>query len=431
MGGRVRAFLAAGIALAALGLAGLLVWRIALVSGEAARGETPAADSRKKKTSTKKSAGSLQTQAGQGTNVTLRYFDKKTGKLVLIVKAAKATIKGANCRLKDVRLKRILGGGRGVLLATSRSGDYNRKTGSGKLEGGVLVERLPAGQKYPDVTITGESLAWDHASETLSSEVRVEVVWRDRPTGRTLSAAGLGMVAERWGQKVRLEEDVRVSITAPALPGRLNLVEGTLGRAAKAKPSKKPVQTVLTSEGPATLEYDTALGYHRAVFNRGVVVRREGMRLSCDELEMLLCSDGSGARGGASPEVRALRSAGAAPLALPAVSRWLAASLRPSPRRAPAPSGKEGAKKFKGAGLVDLIIARGTVVVRAPEGVARGDLAWYDHPAGILWLEGREDEMAEFVRSNKNKDQVLANKIWFDTHTGNMGMSRVTITAEE
>ncbi len=425
---RVRALLAAGIALAALGLAVFLVWRIALVSGEAARGETPAADS-DKKTPAKKSAGSHQTQAGQGTNVTLRYFDRKTGKPVLIVKAAKATIKGADCHLKEVKLKRILGGGRGVLLATSRSGDYNRKTGSGTLEGGVLVERLPAGHKDPDVTITGESLAWDHASETLSSDVRVEVVWRDRPTGRTLSAAGLGMVAERWAQKVRLKEDVRVSITEPALPGRLNLVKGTLGRPAKGKPSKKPVQTVLTSEGPGTLEYDTDPGYHRALFSRGVVVRREGMRLSCDELEMFLRSDGSGARGGASPEVKAMRSAGAAPLTLPAVSRWLTASLRPDPNRAPAPPAKEDAKKLKGSGLVDLIVARGTVVVRAPEGVARGDLAWYDHPAGILWLEGREDEMAEFVRPNKR--QVLANKIWFDTHTGDMGLSRVTITAEE
>lgn len=408
--------------LAVLGLVGFLAWRVALVSGEAVRGEGGAG----RAPAGRRGRGEPTGQSGgEGTGVTLRQFDEETGKPILIVKARRASIKGEACELEGVSLRRALGGGRGEILAVARAGVYDRKTGSGKLTGRVRLRRLPPGEQKPDITLSGESLAWDHATGRLTSADYVEFSWRDAARERQLEASGRGLVAERWAQEILLRKDVRVSVAAPALPGELKF-----GRKAGApgKKQKVPVRTLVTAEGPGTFEYGTDLGCHRALFRNEVTAVRGKVRLSCDELELVILAAEPAAGLPAEPEVAAARSAAAAPLAGAACARWVIAALRPPPDPKPELSAGASAKEEtrdpapKEAGRVDRVLARGTVVLQSPQGTARGELARYDGPARLLWLTGREGEPAELVREGEDQAQVLAERFWFNLATEEMGL---------
>ena len=73
--------------------------------------------------------------------VTLRYFDPDTGRLELVVRAAGGETAGGTCRLEDVEMERSAGPGGPTIRASGRRGTYDRKTGSGSLEGNVVVSR--------------------------------------------------------------------------------------------------------------------------------------------------------------------------------------------------------------------------------------------------------------------------------------------------
>jgi hypothetical protein len=438
--------LAAGLAgLVCAGLGCWLVWRIAVVSDRARSGEQASVEQLLKeqgRVPDRRAAPAAVPRTGI-TGVTMRYFDPRDGRLVMIVRAARGDTDGELCRLHGVRLERLLDREGARILAAGRSGVYNRKTGSGGLRGEVLVRRMPAGAERPDMVIRGEQLDWTRGAAVLTSDDYVDFSWIDPHRGYALSARGRGMVAERRVRRVLLGEDVSVSIRGSALPAGMDL-GGKLGlRPGRRKSREGPVTTVVTCDGPATFEYELDAGRHRARFGRGVVVRvrsagQDASRLSldCDDLEVLLRAEGAVA-GGDSPVLNAARAAAAAPMALPATSRWLADALlrADQPRPAPRPGGGRGPRPAGGdesAAGVDLVVARGAVVLRAPEGVARGRLLWYDHPAGVLWLEGGPGEAAELVPSDDH-DQVVARRFFYNAATGEMRVpqgDRVTVTFE-
>jgi hypothetical protein len=427
----MRRTLALLLAVICLAGGGVLTWRIAVVSERAGRGKQTSIEQILKDKRGKKKSGEKRAAPRTGiTGVTLKYFDPDDGRLVLIVKAARGDTKGNVCKLEDVKLERRLGDGKGLLLASSKTGTYDRKTGSGNLQGNVLVERLPARGKKPDVTIRGQTLRWTRGAEMLTSEDYVEMSWMNPAEGRMLSARGLGLRADRWAQNVRLREDVCVTVTGSALPSGLDFGADARAGAERQQKNKGPVRTVITSEGSAVLEYDSDAGRHRARFTRQVVVKVRQMTgkamacdMKCDELEMFFRSAGAIGRR-ESPVLAAGSAAAAAPVALAATSRWLAATLGGEvPGRA---------ARRKGAVGVDLVVARGSVVISAAQGVARGELAWYDHPAGLLWLEGKGEETAELVRESEGQ-QTLARRFFYNVRTGDMRVpkgDRITVIIE-
>lgn len=437
---------AALAALVCSGLACWLVWRIAIVSDQARRGEIASVEQRLRGDNPEAEEEPEEESARDGadprtgiTGVTLKYFDPDDGRLVLIVRAARGDTRGAVCKLEDVTMERRLDDGRGKLVASSRTGSYDRKKGSGQMKGSVLVRRLPAGEEQPDVVIRSEELKWSRGATRLTSDLYVEMSWLDRARGRTLSARGLGLLAERWAQRVRLREDVCVSMVGSALPRGLDFGGVARERAARRRKLRGPLQTVINAGGPATFEYDSDAGRHRAHFTRQVTVKVRSLKggeaarqLNCDELEVFFRAENAPGSGD-SPVLAAGSSAACAPLALPASSRWLAASLRPAALGMPREAGNDpGPGKKRRLAGVDLVVARGSVVIRAPEGVARGELGWYDHPAGVLWLEGRAGEAAELVRTDEDH-QVLARRFFYNVRTGDMQVprgDRVRITIE-
>jgi hypothetical protein len=218
------------------------------------------------------------------------------------------------------------------------------------------------------------------------------------------------------------------------LPEALNL--GKLPAPRRRKAARRPVQTVITSAGPGVFEYDTDVGHHRATFRREVVVKNRVVggdgkerRLDCDRLDVWLRARGA-AGSGDGPGIEATTAAAAAPGMLPATTRWLTAALGPLPGRKPvartAPA--KGGKQRKEVAHVDLVVARGAVKVKTPEGEARGALLWYDHPAGILWLEPAPGEKAELVRPGEG--QSLARRFFYDVRTGRMRAEGITVTLE-
>ena len=48
------------------------------------------------------------------------------------------------------------------------------------------------------------------------------------------------------------------------------------------------------------------------------------------------------------------------------------------------------------------------------DGTGRGELAWYDRPAGIFWLDGGTREPAEVVRGGS---QLVARSFYYDVRT--------------
>ncbi len=431
----MRRTLALLVVMVCLAGGGALTWRIAVVSEGAARGEQASIEHALEGKGGSGESGEKRAAPETGiTGVTLKYFDPDDGRLVMIVKAVRGDTRGNVCKLEDVELERRLDDGKGLLLASSKTGTYDRKTGSGNLTGNVLVERLPARGKKPDVVIRSPALSWTRGAGTLASDAYVEMSWMNPAEGRMLSARGLGLRADRWARKIRLREDVCVTVVGSALPRGLDFGDDARARAERQGKNKGPVRTTITSEGPAVLEYDSDAGCHRARFTRQVVVKVRQMagepqacRMDCNELELLFRAAGAvGER--ESPVLAVGRAAAAAPATLPAVARWLADSLVPDRLSAEVP---ERVARRKGEVGVDLVVARGSVVIRAPEGVARGELAWYDHPAGILWLEGKGEETAELVRPGEG--QTLARRFFYNVRSGNMRVpkgDRVTVTIE-
>jgi hypothetical protein len=430
----LKGLLTVAVTLLALGGGAALIWRIVDVSGRAARGEDPPAPA-----PGETQPEPTEAQTGRVRGIVLKYFDPETGRLDLVVRAARGNTSGGTCTLEEVELEQFGDGTRGKILAAGKTGTYDRVTGSGRLAGDVIARRIPPGKKEADLVIRGESLNWSTAAETLTSDDYVEAVWHDRARGRTLSARGRGLRAERWTRSVRLEGDTCVSFSGAAVPEGIGFTDGKDRKKPALQVKKGRTTTVVTSVGPASVVHAAAPGLHRIRFKREVVVRSRELgganreaRMSCDSLTLWTREAGPLGAGAAGSDLPALSSAAAAPALLPTASRWLVSALRPDPARGGRavrrPPGGE-----KDADRVDLVIARGAVKLRARGGEARGELAWFDGPAGILWLEGTPEEPAEVVRGER-KEQMTFPKFWFDAVTGDMGKSgrgRVTITIGE
>jgi hypothetical protein len=296
----------------------------------------------------------------------------------------------------------------------------------------VTARRVPEGQTEPDLVLTGESLAWSSAAGTLTSDERVDAAWYDRAGGRTATASGVGLLAQRGAERVRLERDVRLTLSGAALPADLRFGRAPASDAPAAPDQKRGLSsTVATCAGPATFEHGVPAGCDTIVLRREVTVRSSPLgqperevRLDCDEAELRLRPAGKGA-GTDGPEIEALAVVAAAPAVAPAASRWLFATL--SPRRPP-----HGGRLSGDAERVDLAVARGGVRLHSRDGSARGQLAWYDGPAGILWLEGREGERAEVVRPGQGR--TLAGRLWCNVQSGETGVppgEPVTVITEK
>ncbi|MHC4915653.1 MAG: hypothetical protein ACYTGB_09190 [Planctomycetota bacterium] len=430
----IKGLLTTAAALVALGGGAVLVWRIVDVSRKAARKDPPARPEK-----TRGGQKKTDAQTGLVRGVVLKYFNPDSGKLELIVKATRGNTSGGSCTLEEVELERVGDGTDARMLVTARTGTYDRKTGSGRLVGDVVARRFLPDGKEVDLVIRGEELSWSSAAEALTSDDYVEAVWHDRERGRTLSARGQGLRAERWTRTVRLAGDTCVSFSGAVISRGIDL-SGEKG--AKRSPPKEGggrATTVVTSVGPARFEQDAAPGLHRISFSREVAVRSRELggegreaRLDCDRLALWIREPGPAGAGAQGPDLSLVQTVTAGPALLPTSSRWLVSALRPDPAR----GGRAARRSSPGKNetdRVDLVVARGSVRLQARSGEARCEQAWFDGPAGILWLEGTPEEPAEVVRGG-NKEQMIADSFWFDTVTGDMGRSgrgRVTITIEE
>ena len=413
---------AAGLGLAAgAALAGVLVWRIADAALEAHRSYRPYAtyDPPPEAASSPRGEGRSPERSGAGSGGSFTHADQASGRTVLFVKAARTVIRGDLLHMEGVELRRLLDGDRGALLAAADRGVYNQNSGSGTLTGSVLVRRVPAGAEQPDAVIRTEALSWDQATGTLTGPGAAELTWADRKSGRRLVAAGTGLTAERWAQQVRLDHDVRVSMAEAALPARLPLTRRQGPRPAESAPAP----TVVTCAGPAVFENCTALGGRRVVFDRQARAARGEMRLSCNRLEIILKPEGAPAPADG-VELSALEAASAGATVAGAFSRWLLRALAPGPPPAGSAANEQD--------LVDAVVARGAVQMGGPEGTARGDFAYFDQPAGLVFLAGSDREPAEVVRG---ENQVLSPKGFvFNLRTEELttlGPGRARVVVEE
>jgi hypothetical protein len=416
--------------LVTLGLSLLMVWRIFFVL-------LPANDEGKTPESPGPAGPAQPDQAGEGRDVVFKYFDEKTGRLTLVVKASVARTAGARCELEEVELERRLGEGRGLLLARARRGVYDRLKGNGQLQDEVVARRVPEGAEEADMVLRSQELSWRQASGRLTSNARVEIEWNDPKGARSAFASGQGMVAERWAESVCLLQETRVELAGSALPRGMDLGGGRGGTSLPA--GREPVRTVIESEGPASFEHDAEPGQHLIRFSRNVRARsaaaRPGAdetRLDCDDLDLQLRPAPASPEDPDGPDLRTAAAAAGAPLAAPAAARWLLTALGAPP----VPGGAFTPRRGEGNMSLDLAVARGAVRIVSIRGggrtedVARGELAWYDHAAGIFWLDGRPDEPAEVVRGGR--DQLLAERFWYNAGTGEAGTagrSRVKLTA--
>jgi hypothetical protein len=409
--------LALGVALVVV-----LVWRIA-VAGFVQAPKDPGAV---RKMAVTVSKSTTVQQAGESTDGIIRIYNPETGKLVLSLHFGKSVQKGEVFTLEKLELKRVLDDDKGLLLANSTAGVYNRLTGSGRLTGNVLVRRMPPGASEPDMLLRSESLAWDHAAGTLTTPDFAEMTWIDAKTARKLVIAGTDLRAERWAETVRLGRDVRLSMTESALP-KLPLTgkgerKPPVDGAAKDKAedaAKAPPVTVITCAGPATFENRVDLDCRRAVFLREVKAVRGDAQMTCNRLEVLLNPERGRNRDGA--DIAAVTGAAAAPSPEAVVVRWLARSLAPAPAPAaavrPSPAQGEGPKAPSEQDLVDSVLATGAVVMTGPEGLARGELAFFDRPGGCVWLDGGPNEPAEVMRG---ENQLVSQSFHFNLRTEEM-----------
>lgn len=421
-GAALRAALASLAALAAVLLLAALAWRAALVT---LRGPRPEVGGRGGQARSPEN----RLDGGRGSAGQLSDINRRTGRAEVFISFEESSISGDHYALTGVRLRRVLDGRRGEVRAAGRRGVYHRASGGGELLGGVTVERWPPGARAPDLSIRTERLAWEPAGGELSSPERAEITWLDPRSGRKLVASGAGLVAERWTQRVRLLSDVRMTLEEPVMPRR-----AAPGRRAEAGVA------VLTCDGPAVFEQLPELGARRVTFSRRVAVARGGDRLTCDELELQLCSERPRRPpAAAAPEAAAVEQAAAGPLLSAAATRWLTLALEPpaaAAREPLAPAGRPGglaAIDAEYARSMDSVTARGGVTISAPEGTARGELAFYDRPAESVWLEGGADEPAEVVRG---ADHMMAPAFFFNLRTEEMcsvggGRARVIVSAGE
>jgi len=406
-----------------VGLVGVLVWRI-IVAGF---GEAPKDPGPGPKGTVKGVRSTTVYQAGESTNGKIIIYDDVTGKLVLRLQFGRSQQKGEVFTFEKVELKRVLDDDKGVLLASATSGVYNQLTRSGTLTGDVLVRRTPPGGGEPDMFLRSQSLAWDHAAGTLTSPDFAEMTWIDPKTARKLVVAGTDLRAERWAETVRLGRDVRLSMAESALP-KLPLTGRGERKIPKDKPddaAKAPPVTVITCSGPATFENRVELGCRRVVFLREVKAVRGDAQMTCNRLQVLLNPERGRNREGADIAAVAGASAGASADAVAA--RWLTRALAPAPAPAPAPAegGEKGAPSEQD--LVDSVLATGAVVMTGPEGLARGELAFFDRPGGCVWLDGGPTEPAEVMRG---ENQLVKQSFFFNLRTEEMsteGAGRATV----
>ena len=420
-----------------IGLVALLVWRIAVAGfgGGDERVEPPPA--RKDKS---EKPGGVE-KGGQSREGVVRIYNKETGLLEISVHFGEATLQGETLTMKRVELKRVLEGDKGVLLASSSEGTYERNSGSGTLSGNVLIQRVPPGRQEPDMTMTADSLVWDQAAGTLTGSGAASMTWTDPKTGRKLVVRGAGLRAERWAETVRLDRDVCVTMVESAMP-RLPLA-GKLGRKPPSESGRKdggaedkepkdapqgPAFTTITCSGAATFENRAELGLRRVVFDRDVRARRLSEELCCNRLVLLLNPvGGADAREGA--DIVALTRASAAPTAGALAARCLARALAAPP---PEPAKAGDRKDRPEQELLDSVLATGAVIIKGPEGMARGELAYFDRPGGCVWLDGGPDEPAEVMRG---ENQLVSQSFHFNLRTEEMssegrGRARVEVKGD-
>ena len=321
-----------------IGLVALLVWRIAVAGFGGGDERVEPQPARKDKS---EKPGGVE-KGGQSREGVVRIYNKETGLLEISVHFGEATLEGENLTMKRVELKRVLEGDKGVLLASSSEGTYERNSGSGTLSGDVLIQRVPPGRQEPDMTMTADSLVWDQAAGTLTGSGAASMTWTDPKTGRKLVVRGAGLRAERWAETVRLDRDVCVTMVESAMPrlplaGKLDRKsasdggregDGAESRELKGAPDG-PAFTTITCSGAATFENRAELGLRRVVFDRDVRARRLSEELCCNRLVLLLNPvGGADAREGA--DIVALTRASAAPTAGALAARCLARADRKS-----------------------------------------------------------------------------------------------------
>lgn len=395
-GGGAAAFRSAAFWTAGLCLAAFLIWRTAaaLLAGPRPEGSP-----------TDLPGPRPPAEGGDGGNAnagTMTIHEPDTGMMVLSIRAGKTVIRGNLCQMERVEVRRVLGRGRGELLASGERGNYDRSTSSGVLEGKVVVRRFLPGRKEPDVVLHADSLAWDQAGGVLSTPGPADMTWVDPRTGRRVIASGTGILAESETQRVRLERDVKVSMTDRGLPDSLPVSR----RRRDGSGRSSTAVTVITCAGPAFFENETALGAKRMVYNREVRATREDARLTCDQLEVWLAPD-RGRSAGPSAGLSAVELSAAAPDFAAGSTRFLSRALAARP-----PATADGQR---GEGdSVDLVIARGAVTMTGRDGTGRGEMAWYDRPAGIVWLDGGTREPAEILR---NGSLLVARSFYYDVRT--------------
>jgi hypothetical protein len=435
MNRHLRSFLAVSCTLLAVGIGGILIWRIVEATRSVFNDDTTIADQAGNRNGEKEPPDNPSAiQDGVIRDATLKYLDPKTGRLILIVKARGGTIRGPVCTLKGVTMERRFGDRRGLLTACSQRGTYDRRTGSGTLVGKVVVRRIPQGAEKADITIRSESLSWNQAAERLTSNVRVELSWQDASGQRSFEASGIGMRADRWTQKIRFNREASITMSQSAIPGRLSLngkplleeKDDSSSTEKQPAPAKIPIQTIVTCSGPAIFTYDTPGGHHLASFSENVKVAREEVKLHCDNLKIFMRAGPSKKANPPCLDLERSMAANCLPIPGSMAGLWAARCLGPrSLTRKPGLSSKS-------SGLIDRVTATGSVVLTSADGKARGGSLLYDHPARIMWLRGAGEEMAEI--NLPDEPDVLAQKFWFDVLTGDMGKAgreEVTITVPE
>ncbi|GEM_PF-3256061 len=424
--GRGGRLLGALGALVGVGLVAVLAWRV----GSAWLGGAPDGGDAPEPRAPVKSPRPVGVQhSGASTDGEIRVYDEKTGRLSLTLRFGKSVLKDRILTLEKLELRRVLDGEKGVLVAKSAGGVYYQDTGSGTLSGDVLVQRTPPGAAAPDLELRSASLAWDHAAGVLSTADRAEATWTDPQTRRKVTVAGTGLRAERWAETVRLARDVCVTLTESALP-RLPLSgKGARGGGAgKAAAEAGPAVTVVTCSGPATFDNRVDLGCRRVLFVREVKAVRQEAQMTCNRLEILLAPDGGSGREGA--DVSAVDRACAGGSAAAVVVRGVIGALaaQPAPRREPsAKEGPDGRDILARQEMVDSVLATGAVVISGPEGLARGELAFFDRPGGCVWLDGGANEPAEVMRG---ENQLVSQSFHFNLRTEEMtseGRGRATV----
>ncbi len=137
--------------------------------------------------------------------VEFRRADPRTGKVTMVVSAARASAGGESAILEEVRLVRYSPGGVPVLEATAAGGRV-LPGGSVALDGDVTVSWR--GEKVAATFLSGPAL-WDAATGVLSSDgpVRGTLRGAGKARGKGEDAAAFGLDIEGTGLEVRPGSD--------------------------------------------------------------------------------------------------------------------------------------------------------------------------------------------------------------------------------